>query len=76
MWFFSPLYIIIIAPALILSIYASIKVQGTFKKYSKVPSRSGLTGAQVAREILNANGLNVPVEETRGMLGDHYDPRS
>lgn len=62
---------------LIIPIYAQFKVKSTFKKYSKVSSTSGMTGAEVARKILNDNGLfNVAVEETRGYLSDHYDPRA
>mgnify|MGYP001171415413 FL=1 len=73
----DPLYIIIMAPVLILSLWASIRVKTTFKKYSQVGSRSGMTGAEVARLILRQNGLgNVDVVETSGFLSDHYDPRA
>lgn len=62
---------------LIIPIYAQFKVKSTFNKYAKVSSTSGMTGAEVARKILNDNGLfNVAVEETRGYLSDHYDPRA
>ncbi|MBM7703342.1 zinc metallopeptidase [Metabacillus iocasae] len=64
--------IIILVP-----LWAQFKVKGAYKKYSKVASSSGMTGAEVARQILNDNGLhNVQVEPIRGMLTDHYDPRS
>lgn len=54
-----------------------MKVKGAYRKYSQVPASSGMTGAQVARTILDNNGLyNVRVEETHGVLSDHYDPRS
>ncbi len=73
--FYDPTYILII-PALILAVYAQIKVQSTFQRYSRVTAGSGMTGAQVARELLNRNSLHdVPVEITRGALTDHYDPR-
>lgn len=74
---FDPLYIIMIAPALLLSIFAQIKVKSSFSKYSKVPTYRGITGAQAAREILRAEGVNdVAIERSRGFLSDHYDPRS
>jgi Zn-dependent membrane protease YugP len=62
-------------PGLILGIYAQIKLSSAYGKYVRVPTRSGLTGAQAAREILDHAGLsNVPVEEVGGHLTDHYDP--
>lgn len=74
-FFYDPTYILII-PALILALYAQFKVQSTFQKYLRVGSSSDLTGAQVARELLDKNQLhNVPVEITPGNLSDHYDPR-
>lgn len=75
MLFFDPLYLIIMAPAFIFMIYAQIKVKSTFEKYSKVRSQRGITGAQAAMQMLRANGLSeVPVEEVKGKLSDHYDP--
>ena len=77
MFFFDPLYIIISLPALALGLWAQMKVKSAFNKYSRVPAGRGTSGAQVARRILDANGLgHVNVEETRGFLSDHYDPRS
>jgi Zn-dependent membrane protease YugP len=61
----------------ILGLIAQTAVQGRFKKYSQVRNSRGLTGAQAAREILNSNGLgHVNIEEVKGRLSDHYDPRS
>lgn len=69
------LYMLFSLPALLLGLWAQFKVQGAFKKYSQIRTSAGLTGAQVARRILDSNGLrNVAVEETGGMLSDHYDP--
>ncbi|WP_430785578.1 zinc metallopeptidase [Virgibacillus flavescens] len=69
-------YIIYIALLMIIPIWAQSKVKRTYKKYSKKATSSYLTGAEVARKILNDNGIyNVQVEETRGYLSDHYDPR-
>ncbi|SHH09696.1 zinc metallopeptidase [Tepidibacter thalassicus] len=73
---FDPTFIILI-PAIILAFYAQIKVQTTFNEYLRVESLRGYTGAEVARYILDRNGLNnVSIEVTGGMLSDHYDPRS
>lgn len=67
-------YLMVLAGA-ILSIIASAKVNSTFQKYARVRSMSGMTGAQVARRILDRNGLsNIPVEHVSGNLSDHYDP--
>jgi len=61
-------------PGLILGIYAQIKLSAAYGKYVRVPTRSGLTGAKAAREILDHAGLsNVPIEEIGGHLTDHYD---
>jgi Zn-dependent membrane protease YugP len=73
----DPTFFIFIIPAMILGFIAQAAVQGRFKKYSQVRTMRGLTGAQAAREILDSNGLHdVSIEESRGMLSDHYDPRS
>jgi uncharacterized protein len=75
--FFDPLYLIIVMPALLLSIYAQIKVKSTYSKFSKMPTFRGVTGAQAAQEILRASGVSgVNIELTRGFLSDHYDPRT
>jgi Zn-dependent membrane protease YugP len=74
MFFFHPMdFLIIIAFGL--SLWASFRVRGTFNKWSKIPVYSGMTGAQAARRMLDANGLyDVPVEAVPGTLSDHYDP--
>lgn len=73
---FDPLYLLMIAPTLILSVWASAKVKRAFAKYSKVAVSSGRTGAQVAQAILDHNGISdVRIETARGTLSDHYDPR-
>ncbi len=69
------MYIIYFAIILLLPIYAQMKVKSTYKKYSKVRSTSGMTGAEVARRILDENGLyDVKVVESSGFLSDHYNP--
>ena len=71
------LYILISLPALLLGFWAQAKVKSAFSKYAKVGTGRGLAGAQVARMILDSNGLQgVNVEEVNGFLSDHYDPRS
>ena len=71
------LYLLISLPALLLGLYAQAKVQGSFNKYSKVRTSNGMTGADVARKVLDANHLeSVQIEQTKGTLSDHYDPRS
>ncbi|KWW11330.1 MULTISPECIES: zinc metallopeptidase [Peribacillus] len=70
------MYFIYLAIIILIPIYAQMKVKSTYKKYSQVPASSGMNGAETARAILDQNGLfNVRVEETPGMLSDHYDPR-
>ncbi|MFC4557371.1 zinc metallopeptidase [Virgibacillus kekensis] len=69
-------YIIYIALLMIIPLWAQSKVKSTYKKYSKVGTSSSLTGAEVARKIMNDNGIyDVDVQMTRGVLSDHYDPR-
>ncbi|MGE7764768.1 zinc metallopeptidase [Peribacillus sp. NPDC096540] len=70
------MYFIYLAIIILIPIYAQMKVKSTYKKYSNVSASSGMNGAETARAILDQNGLyNVRVEETPGMLSDHYDPR-
>ncbi|MDP4177438.1 MAG: zinc metallopeptidase [Bacillota bacterium] len=75
-YFFDSSYLILI-PALIIAAYAQYKVSSTFNKYSKVLSSSGFSGADAARYLLDAAGLNnIPIEIIGGKLSDHYDPSS
>lgn len=68
---------IVLIPALILSMYAQSKIQSEYNKYSRIRAQRGLTGAQAARMILNDNGLSdVQIELIGGQLSDHYDPRT
>lgn len=70
-------WIIFVLPALIFASFAQLKIKSAFNKYSRISSETGLTGAQVARMILDRNGLyDVRIEQVRGSLTDHYDPRS
>ncbi|MCB8929131.1 MAG: zinc metallopeptidase [Ardenticatenaceae bacterium] len=75
--FFNPLYLVFALPGLLLGLWAQSRVKSNFNKYSKVRTARNLTGADVARQLLDAQGLyDVAIEETQGMLSDHYDPRS
>ena len=72
---FDPTYLLVIIGAL-LSMWASARVNSTYKKYAQVRSASGLTGAEAARRILNGAGIyDVRIEHISGNLTDHYDPR-
>lgn len=74
-FYFDPTMIFLI-PSILFAMYAQAKVRSTFAKYLRVHGKKGYTGAQVARYILDRNGLrDIPVEITRGQLSDHYDPR-
>ncbi len=69
--------ILILIPPLLLSIYAQFKVNSTYRKFSEVKNARGLTGREVARRILDANGLyDIQIEHIRGNLTDHFDPSS
>jgi Zn-dependent membrane protease YugP len=73
--YFDPMYLVFLAPGLLLSLWASFKVKSTFAHYSQVPARSGLSGAQAAQQLLHQKGIDdVTVEEVQGFLSDHYDP--
>lgn len=74
--FYDSTYLIII-PAIIFALIAQINVKSTFTKYSKIKNGRGFTGSDVARQILDNNGLqNVRIEHINGNLSDHYDPRA
>lgn len=75
MFYFDPIYFLIVGPPMLLSMWAAFKVKSTFHRYNQVPAASRASGAEVARELLLRNGLDMPVEEFPGQLSDHYDPR-
>lgn len=75
-FFWGDWTLLLVLPALVLSVWAQIKVSTTYKEQN-IPNRIGLTGAAAARRILDANGLShIRVERVRGHLSDHYDPRA
>jgi Zn-dependent membrane protease YugP len=73
--FLDPLYFLLVGPAILLSAWASYRVQSIFRKYRGTSVASGISGAEAARELLNRRGLELDVEEVPGQLTDHYDPR-
>lgn len=76
-YFYFDWTILLILPALIISIWAQYKVSSTFSKYSKVMTSKSVCGADAARAILDANGLYyVKIERVRGHLTDHFDPKA
>lgn len=77
MFFYDSTFLCFLLPALILGFIAQAVVKSKFNQFAQVRTMRGLTGAQVARQILDTNGLHdVTVEETQGFLSDHYDPRT
>ncbi|MBN2684485.1 MAG: zinc metallopeptidase [Pontiellaceae bacterium] len=75
MFYFDPMYLIFMIPAMILAGIATAKTKGAFNKYSRIASSTRLTGAQAARRMLDQNGLHdVEIRRARGFLSDHYNP--
>lgn len=70
-------YLVLVLPCLLLSVWASARVNSTFKKYSEVMSSRRITGAQAAQRVLSANGVSgVRIERVSGNLTDHFDPKT
>ncbi|MDO4605176.1 MAG: zinc metallopeptidase [Helcococcus sp.] len=70
-------YYILLIIAMIISMFASMKVRTNYQKFSKIAASSGLTGAEAAKIILDKNGIyDVSVQPINGTLTDHYDPKS
>ena len=75
--FGDPLFWLLVGPGLLLGLYAQARIKANVAKYSQVPTPAGITGAEVARRLLDAQGLGgVKIESTEGVLSDHYDPRA
>ena len=75
-YYWDPTYFLVIIGAVI-CLLASAKVNSTYRKYAGVSSRSGMTGADAARHLLNSNGIyDVQIEHVSGNLTDHYDPKN
>ena len=75
--FWGDTTLLVLIPAMIFAFWAQMRVNSTFNKYAKVPSRRGLTGAEAARLVLDANGLrHITIERIHGRLTDHFDPKA
>jgi len=75
--FEDPLFWLFVLPGLVLGLYAQSRIKMNVAKYSQVETHSGMTGAEVARRLLDAQGLSgVKIESTPGVMSDHYDPRT
>jgi Zn-dependent membrane protease YugP len=73
--YFDPMYFLFIVPPFIFSLWASWRTKANFKKYSKVPVSSGMSGAEAAQRILDGAGIrDVSIGRSRGLLSDHYNP--
>ncbi|MEK6676422.1 MAG: zinc metallopeptidase [Planctomycetota bacterium] len=74
--FFDLNYLLYLSPAILLALWAQMKLKAAYGRASRHAARCGLTGAQAAQRILSQHGIvDVAIEQTRGHLGDHYDPR-
>ncbi len=74
MFYFDPTMILVL-PGLILALWAQARVNGAFSRYSQLSARSGLTGAEMARQLLAREGIyDVDIQRVRGNLTDHYSP--
>ncbi len=77
MFYYDYTYWLIIGPAILITLFAQLRVSSTFRRYGRVASRRGYTGAMAAQMVLEAHGVRgVRIERVRGSLSDHYDPRT
>ena len=77
MFYIDWTYIVLVLPFMILSLVASAKVNSSFKRYSEVYSKRGLSAVEAARRVLQANGVtDVAIEQVSGHLTDHFDPKA
>lgn len=75
MFFFDPLYLMFMLPAIVLMFIAQWRVQTAYARWSRIPNRLGVSGAQVAQRLLGWLGLrHIRLEAAPGQLSDHYDP--
>ncbi|MCA9962010.1 MAG: zinc metallopeptidase [Chloroflexota bacterium] len=76
MFYFNPLYLVFALPGLLLGLWAQSRVKSAFSQYSRVRTLRNVAGAEVARSLLDSQGLyDVHIEQVQGTLSDHYDPR-
>ena len=72
----DPTYLLYVGPFILIALFASMRVKSTFKRFSKVGVRSGMTGAEAAAAVARAGNAEIKVEQVGGFLSDHYDPRT
>lgn len=76
-YYYDWTYILFMIPCVIITLFAQVKVQSAYTKYSKVYNTRGMTGAQAAQYVLSSHGVtNVRIEPVRGKMTDHFDPRT
>ena len=76
-YYYDWTYILFMIPCVIITLFAQVKVQSAYTKYSKVANTRGMTGAQAAQYVLSSNGVtNVRIEPVSGKMTDHFDPRT
>jgi Zn-dependent membrane protease YugP len=74
---FDPMYLLFLAPAMLLAAWAQFRVHNAFHEASQIPAGTGVTGARAAQEVLRSAGIGgVQIEPVEGFLSDHYDPRT
>ena len=74
-FYFDPMYFVFVGPAFLLAMWAQMRVKSAFARWSQVPARTGLTGAEVARRVCEMGGAtDIKIEMSQGYLSDHYDP--
>jgi len=77
MFWFDPLYFLFIAPGVLLALFAEFRVKSAYSRASRIGNSRAMSGRDAARRVLDANGLqNVGIEESHGVLSDHYDPKA
>lgn len=77
MFYYDYYYLVLVVPAILLSLFAQMKVQSTYKKYAKMMSARSMTATEVVRQILQKNGIrSVDVMRVSGNLTDHFDPKA
>ncbi len=77
MFGFDPMYMLFVLPGMLLGMIATFITKSTFARYAQIGSRSGMTGAEAAQQMLASQGIyDVDITMTQGFLSDHYDPRS
>ena len=77
MFYYDYSYWLIIGPAILITLFAQLRVSSTFRRYGQIAGRRGYTGAMAAQKVLEAHGVRgVRIERVRGSLSDHYDPQT